>query len=170
LSGEFVHEGVPKKEEESREFCFGNGWTEGWGLPASANTLTVAVACDGDANVSLMGNLRPNGGSWSAPCQVDWIGGICYPPRLLVEALRWYVMQVSKLYADDKPVPVLAPWDGQDGRPGKERLKGVPRKNHWWQVTDSDVDVFWCIPRCLSMNFLFGELRSLAMSRQKSQD
>jgi transposase len=45
----------------------------------------------------------------------DWVGGSaasCSEP--LVEALRRYVMAASKLHADDTPVPVLAPGQGQD--------------------------------------------------------
>lgn len=43
----------------------------------------------------------------------DWVGGVSYAVGPLVEALRRYVMEASKLHADDTPVPVLAPGTGK---------------------------------------------------------
>jgi hypothetical protein len=43
----------------------------------------------------------------------DWVGGASRLLRPLVEELRQYVMEASKLHADDTPVPVLAPGNGQ---------------------------------------------------------
>jgi transposase len=43
----------------------------------------------------------------------DWVGGASRLLAPLVEALRRYVMAAGKLHADDTPVPVLAPGQGQ---------------------------------------------------------
>src|ERR1700688_2900496 len=43
----------------------------------------------------------------------DWVGGSSQLLEPLVEALRRYVMAASKVHADDTPVPVLAPGNGQ---------------------------------------------------------
>ncbi|MBV9913222.1 MAG: IS66 family transposase, partial [Sinobacteraceae bacterium] len=43
----------------------------------------------------------------------DWVGGASRLLTPLVEALRRYVMAAGKLHADDTPVPVLAPGQGQ---------------------------------------------------------
>ena len=43
----------------------------------------------------------------------DWVGGASRLLAPLVEALRRYVMATSKVHADDTPVPVLAPGQGQ---------------------------------------------------------
>ncbi|MBV8828769.1 MAG: IS66 family transposase [Acidobacteriaceae bacterium] len=43
----------------------------------------------------------------------DWVGGANRLLAPLVEALRRYVMAAGKLHADDTPVPVLAPGQGQ---------------------------------------------------------
>jgi transposase len=43
----------------------------------------------------------------------DWVGGASRLLAPLVEALRRYVMATGKLHADDTPVPVLAPGQGQ---------------------------------------------------------
>ncbi len=43
----------------------------------------------------------------------DWVGGASRLLTPLVEALRRYVMAPGKLHADDTPVPVLAPGQGQ---------------------------------------------------------
>ena len=43
----------------------------------------------------------------------DWVAGASRLLTPLVEALRLYVMAASKLHADDTPVPVLAPGQGQ---------------------------------------------------------
>src|SRR3954469_2900466 len=42
-----------------------------------------------------------------------WVGGASRLLAPLVEALRRYVMAAAKLHADDTPVPVLAPGQGQ---------------------------------------------------------
>jgi transposase len=42
-----------------------------------------------------------------------WVGGTSELLEPLVESLRRYVMAASKLHADDTPVPVLAPGNGQ---------------------------------------------------------
>jgi transposase len=62
----------------------------------------------------------------------DWVGGSSRLLEPLVETLREYVMEASKLHADDTPVPVLAPGNGKtktgrlwtyvrDDRPAGER-------------------------------------------------
>ena len=43
----------------------------------------------------------------------DWVGGASRLLAPLVEALRRYVMTTGKVHADDTPVPVLAPGQGQ---------------------------------------------------------
>jgi transposase len=43
----------------------------------------------------------------------DWVGAASALLRPLVEALRRYVVDCSKLHADDTPVPVLAPGTGK---------------------------------------------------------
>jgi transposase len=43
----------------------------------------------------------------------DWVGGSVRLLHPLVEALRQYVMAAGKLHADDTPVPVLAPGNGE---------------------------------------------------------
>ncbi len=43
----------------------------------------------------------------------DWVGGASRLLAPLVEALRHYVMATGKVHADDTPVPVLAPGQGQ---------------------------------------------------------
>jgi len=43
----------------------------------------------------------------------DWVGGTSALLAPLVEALRRHVMAVTKLHADDTPVPVLAPGNGK---------------------------------------------------------
>jgi transposase len=43
----------------------------------------------------------------------DWVGGASRLLAPLVEALRHYVMAPGKVHADDTPVPVLAPGQGQ---------------------------------------------------------
>lgn len=43
----------------------------------------------------------------------DWVGGCSRLLQPLVEALRQHVLAASKLHADDTPVPVLAPGNGQ---------------------------------------------------------
>ena len=43
----------------------------------------------------------------------DWVGASSRLVEPLVEALREYVMEASKLHADDTPVPVLAPGNGR---------------------------------------------------------
>jgi len=43
----------------------------------------------------------------------EWVGQSSALLRPLVEALRGYVMKSEKLHADDTPVPVLAPGNGQ---------------------------------------------------------
>jgi transposase len=43
----------------------------------------------------------------------DWVGGASHLLEPLVEALRRYVFNCSKLHADDTPVPVLAPGTGK---------------------------------------------------------
>jgi transposase len=43
----------------------------------------------------------------------DWVGGSAQLLEPLVEALRRYVTNASKLHADDTPVPVLAPGQGK---------------------------------------------------------
>ena len=43
----------------------------------------------------------------------DWVGGASRLAAPLVEALRRYVMATGKVHADDTPVPVLAPGQGQ---------------------------------------------------------
>jgi transposase len=43
----------------------------------------------------------------------DWVGASSRLVEPLVEALRDYVMEASKLHADDTPVPVLAPGNGK---------------------------------------------------------
>ncbi len=43
----------------------------------------------------------------------DWVGGASALLEPLVEALRRYVFDCSKLHADDTPVPVLAPGTGK---------------------------------------------------------
>jgi transposase len=43
----------------------------------------------------------------------DWVGGASRLLVPLVEALRHYVMATGKVHADDTPVPVLAPGQGQ---------------------------------------------------------
>src|SRR5580692_4466323 len=43
----------------------------------------------------------------------DWVGGCSRLLEPLVEALRRYVRATSKLHADDTPVPVLAPGQGE---------------------------------------------------------
>jgi hypothetical protein len=43
----------------------------------------------------------------------DWVGSTSQLLTPLDDALRRYVMAVGKLHADDTPVPVLAPRNGQ---------------------------------------------------------
>jgi transposase len=43
----------------------------------------------------------------------DWVGGASRVLAPLVEAVRRYVLEASKLHGDDIPVPVLAPGNGQ---------------------------------------------------------
>lgn len=43
----------------------------------------------------------------------DWVGGASRTLEPLVEALRNYVLQTTKLHGDDVPVPVLAPGNGK---------------------------------------------------------
>ena len=43
----------------------------------------------------------------------DWVGGASRLLAPLVEALRCYVLATGKVHADDTPVPVLAPGQGQ---------------------------------------------------------
>ena len=43
----------------------------------------------------------------------DWVGGASALLEPLVEALRRYVFDCSKMHADDTPVPVLAPGTGK---------------------------------------------------------
>jgi transposase len=43
----------------------------------------------------------------------DWVGGASRLLAPLVEALRRYVLATGKVHADDTPVPVLAPGQGQ---------------------------------------------------------
>jgi transposase len=43
----------------------------------------------------------------------DWVGGASHLLEPLVEALRRYVFDCTKLHADDTPVPVLAPGTGK---------------------------------------------------------
>ena len=43
----------------------------------------------------------------------DWVGGSAHLLEPLVEEVRRYVMAGSKLHADDTPVPVLAPGNGE---------------------------------------------------------
>jgi transposase len=43
----------------------------------------------------------------------EWVGGCSRLLEPLVEALRRHVMSATKLHADDTPVPVLAPGNGQ---------------------------------------------------------
>ncbi|MBV9307838.1 MAG: IS66 family transposase [Acidobacteriaceae bacterium] len=43
----------------------------------------------------------------------DWVGGASRLLAPLVEALRRYVLSTGKVHADDTPVPVLAPGQGQ---------------------------------------------------------
>src|SRR5262244_3815350 len=43
----------------------------------------------------------------------DWVGGVTRTLEPLVDSLRDYVLQATKLHADDVPVPVLAPGNGK---------------------------------------------------------
>jgi len=43
----------------------------------------------------------------------DWVGGVNRTLEPLVDSLRDYVLQATKLHADDVPVPVLAPGNGK---------------------------------------------------------
>jgi transposase len=43
----------------------------------------------------------------------DWVGGASQVLEPLVESLRRYVLNTSKLHGDDTPVPVLAPGNGK---------------------------------------------------------
>jgi transposase len=43
----------------------------------------------------------------------DWVGGVNRTLEPLVDALRDYVLEATKLHADDVPVPVLAPGNGK---------------------------------------------------------
>jgi transposase len=43
----------------------------------------------------------------------DWVGGASRSLELLVDALRKYVLDGTKLHGDDTPVPVLAPGNGK---------------------------------------------------------
>ena len=44
----------------------------------------------------------------------DWVGAVCHLLTPLVDQLRRHVLAADKIHADDTPVPVLAPGDGQD--------------------------------------------------------
>jgi hypothetical protein len=43
----------------------------------------------------------------------NWVGGAARTLEPLVELLRRYVLQATKLHGDDIPVPVLSPGDGK---------------------------------------------------------
>jgi transposase len=43
----------------------------------------------------------------------DWVGGVSRTLEPLVDAIRRYVLEASKLHGDDTPVPVLAPGNGK---------------------------------------------------------
>jgi hypothetical protein len=55
----------------------------------------------------------------------DWVGGSSRLLDPLVEVLRRYVLTAIKLYADDTPVPVLAPGNGRTKRDDCGRTCGM---------------------------------------------
>jgi transposase len=44
----------------------------------------------------------------------DWVGAASHLLTPLVDQIRKHVLAANKIHADDTPVPVLAPGDGQD--------------------------------------------------------